>query len=249
MGRHRAAQHRRGLTREALRGTARSMRWPPLGVAALLCVVIVGFRHGGPAAGPLQAVAILLAVGAGFILDDPAVEVLAPSPTPLSRRRSLRLLLVVPPVTLLWASLTRWQGTEGIEETLALMLQFAGLVGLSLAVAGLAGRTSWLPGRGGVAAPPALLVLVFLSGSIPRRWRPLPFGDVPGGWAQIHLRWACAAAVATLVLLFSSRDPAAGSLRRTFDRRSGAGAAATSSASGWRAGPGGATRTTARRRP
>jgi hypothetical protein len=168
----------------------------------------------------MEAVAILLAGGTGFILDDPAAEILAASPSPLSRRRSLRLLLVVPPLTLLWGLLLWSQGSEAIQEVLALALQFAGLVGLSLAAAGVAGRTSWLPGRGGLAAPPAILVLVFLSAAIPRQWRPLPLGDVPGGWTQIYIRWATAAAVGTLALMMASRDLATGSLLRWSGRRS-----------------------------
>jgi hypothetical protein len=168
----------------------------------------------------MQAAAILLAGGAGFTLDDPAAEILAASPAPLSRRRSLRLLVVVPPVTVLWGLLLGWQGTEGREESVALMLLFAGLMGLSLAVSGVAGRTSWMPGRGGIAVPPAIFVLVFLSSAVPRQWRPLPFGDVPGGWTQINIRWAAAAAVGTLVLFMSSRDPAARSLLRPFRRTS-----------------------------
>jgi hypothetical protein len=218
-----SARRPRGIIREALPAVARSIRWLPLGIAVLLSGSIVALRSGEPAAGPMQAVALLLACGAGFALDDPAAEVLAASPTPLSRRRSLRLLLVLPPLTLFWVLLLRWQETEGSEETMALMLVFAGLVGLSLAIAGVAGRTSWLPSGGGVAVSPAILFLMFLSSAIPRRWRPLPLGDVPGGWAQIYIRWAGAAAVATLALLMSSRDPAARRLRRTFDRRSGPG--------------------------
>jgi hypothetical protein len=225
------ARRRRG-TREAFPAIARSITWGPLGVAAVLSMSIVALRHGEPAAGPMQAAAILLASGAGFTLDDPAAEVLAPSPTPLSRRRSLRLFLVVPPLTLLWGLLLKWQQTDGGEEALALMLVFGGLVGLSLAITGVAGRTSWLPSRGGVAGPPAILVLMFLSAAVPRRWRPLPLGDVPGGWTQIYIRWACAAAAATIVLLMSSRDPAARILRRTFDRRSQETPASTAPGSG-----------------
>jgi hypothetical protein len=208
------------VTREALTPVARSIRWAPLAIAAFLSVLIVLLRHGEPAAGPMQAAGALLAAGAGYVLDDPAAEILAVSPTPLARRRSLRLLMVVPAVTLLWGLLLRWQGTEGNEETVALMLLFAGLMGLGLAVSAVAGRTSWTPGRGGVAAAPGILLLVFLSSAIPRRWRPLPFGDVPGGWTQIYIRWAAAAAMGTLVLLVSSRDPAARSLLRSFGRRS-----------------------------
>jgi hypothetical protein len=217
---HAPGKRPRRVTRDALTAVALSIRWAPLGIAAFLSVLIVVVRHGEPAAGPMEAVAVLLAGGAGFVLDDPAAEILAASPTPLSRRRSLRLRLVVPPVTLVSGLLMGWQGTEGNEETLALMLLVAGLVGLSLAVSGVAGRTSWAPGRGGIAAPIAIFVLVFLSAAVPRRWRPLPFGDVPGGWTQISIRWAAAAAVGTLVLLMSSRDPAARNLLPSFGRRS-----------------------------
>ncbi len=216
------------VAREALPAVARSSRWAPLSVSALLAVVLVALRHDQQAAGPMQTAAILLAGGAGFALDDPATETLAASPTPLLLRRSLRLLVMVPPVMVLWGLLLRWQGTEGSAESVALTILFAGLMGLSLAVAGVAGRTTWLPGRGGLAAPPAILVMVFLSGAIPRRWRPLPLGDVPGGWTQIYIRWAAAAAVGTLVLLMSSSDPA-GSVRRRLDRWS---RAATASGSG-----------------
>lgn len=222
MNPHPPTRRPRGITREALPAIARSIRWQPLGVAALLSVSIVALRRGEDTAGPMQAVAILLACGAGFALDDPAAEVLAASPTPLSRRRSLRLLLVLPPLTLLWGLLLSWRKTDGSEETLALMFLFAGLVGVSLAIAGVAGRTSWLPSGGGLAGPPTILFLMFLSSAIPRRWRPLPLGDVPGGWTQIYIRWAAAAVVATLVLVMSSRDPAAGSLWRSFGRRFGA---------------------------
>jgi hypothetical protein len=221
MGSHAPGKRPRRVTRQALTAVARSIRWLPLGTASLLSVLIVLVRSGEPAAGPMEAVAILLAGGTGFILDDPAAEILAASPTPLSGRRSLRFLLVVPPLTLLWGFLLWWQGSEGIEETLGLGLLFGGLVGLSLAAAGVAGRTSWLPSRGGLAAPPTILVLVFLSDAIPRQWRPLPFGDVPGGWTQIYIRWAAAAAVGALALMMSSRDPAGGSLLRSSARRSG----------------------------
>ena len=116
---------------------------------------------------------------------------------------------MVPPVLLLWCLLLAWQGTEDNQETWALLFVFAGLLMLSLAVAGVVGRTSWARGRGGIAAAPAILFLVLLSSAIPTEWRPLPFGDVPGGWTQIYLRWAAAAGVGAVVLLASSRDPAA----------------------------------------
>jgi hypothetical protein len=89
---------------------------------------------------------------------------------------------------------------------------FAGLLGLSLSLAGVAERRS-TTGRGGIVATPGLMILLVASSLVPHRWRPLPMGDVPGGWTQIYLRWGAAAAIGVLVLLWSSRDRAHGSLR------------------------------------
>ncbi len=197
----------RVVAAQLLPAVARSISWAPLALAAVVATLVVAWRHGHSAAVPLQFVAILLSSGVGFALDDPAAETLAASPASLLRRRSLRLLLVVPPVALLWTLLMWWQGTEGAEETWALMFLFAGLVGLALGVAGIAGRGS-PRGLGGIVVPPTLFFLLILSSAIPREWRPLPLGDVPGGWTQIYIRWAAAAVLGTVVFLASSRDPA-----------------------------------------
>ncbi|MDQ4059433.1 MAG: hypothetical protein M3124_09960 [Actinomycetota bacterium] len=190
----------------------RSIPWVPLATAALVSTLVVGWRHGHAAAVPLQLVAILLSSAAGFALDDPAAETLAASPTSLLRRRLLRLLLVGPPVAVVWGLLLWWQGTDGAEETWALMLLFAGLLGLSMGVSGIAGRRS-AKGSGGIVVPPAIFVLLILSTVIPREWRPLPLGDVPGGWDQIYLRWGAAAVLGTIAFLTSSRDPATRAIR------------------------------------
>jgi len=209
----------RQVAPEAIPAVARSMPWIPLAAAALVSTLVIAWQHGRAAAVPLQVVAILLSSAAGFALDDPATEILAASPTPLVRRRLLRLLLVVPVVVVAWGLLLSWQGTDGAEETWALMLLFAGLLGLSLGVAGIAGRRS-ARGSGGIAVPPAIFVLVILSSAIPRQWRPLPLGDVPGGWEQIYLRWGTAAILGTVAFLVSSRDPAARAIRISFRKRS-----------------------------
>jgi hypothetical protein len=45
-----------------------------------------------------------------------------------------------------------------------------------------------------------------LSTVLTPRWRPLPLGDIPGGWSPIYLRWTSACVVGLLVFLVSSRD-------------------------------------------
>lgn len=191
---------------QAVRYAARSTTWFPLMLAGLISTLVVAARHGHEAAVPLQAVAIALASGAGFALDDPSFEILAASPTPLLRRRLLRVLVVVPPTVLLWLLLLRWQGTAGNEETWAVVAMFAGLVGLSLGIAGVASRRS-SRGLGGIAVAPTLFVTLMLSTTLPPRLRPFPMGDIPGGWPQIYLRWTAAAVIGLLAFLVSSRDP------------------------------------------
>ena len=73
------------------------------------------------------------------------------------------------------------------EETWALAAMFAGLVGLTLGVAGAAGRRSG--GRGGPVVAPIILFALILSSALPAEWRPMPMGDVPGGWPAIYIRW------------------------------------------------------------
>lgn len=213
-GRDRTEALASGLRRiapKAVQAVARSIPWIPVAAAALVSTLVIAWQHGRTAAVPLQVVAILLASAAGFALDDPAAEILAASPTPLASRRLLRLLLVVPLIVVIWGLLLWWQGTDGAEETWALILLFAGLLGLSLGGAGIAGRHS-PRGTGGIAVPPVIFVLLILSSAIPREWRPLPLGDVPGGWEQIYIRWGAAAILGAAAFRASSRDPAARSI-------------------------------------
>jgi hypothetical protein len=189
---------------DAFRYTVRSIPWLPPVLAALLATLIVVMRHGHGAALPLQAISIALASGAGYALDDAAFEIFATSPHSLLRRRLERLAVVGPPVVLLWVVLLAWQGTAGSEETWALIAMFAGLLGLSVGIAGAASRRS--RGHGGIAVAPTLFVALVLSTVLTPRWRPLPLGDIPGGWSPIYLRWTSACVVGLLVFLLSSRD-------------------------------------------
>jgi hypothetical protein len=147
----------------------------------------------------------LLAAAAGFAFDDPSHETLAASPSSLIRRRLGRLGIVIPAVSVLWIALVS-QGVSGRQETLTLAAMFAGLVGLTLGIAGVAAHRTG--GRAGAVAAPVLLLALIVSAVFPPRWRPLPLGDVPGGWPALQARWSTAAVIGTLVLLTSCRDPA-----------------------------------------
>jgi len=147
----------------------------------------------------------LLAAAAGFAFDDSSYETLAASPSSLIRRRLGRLIVVIPPTIILWATLVS-QGVNGPQETLTLVAMFAGLVGLTLGIAGVTSlRTG---GRGGTVTAPVLLLALIVSAVFSPLWRPLPLGNVPGGWPALQTRWSTAAVIGTLVLLVSSREPA-----------------------------------------
>ena len=188
-------------TAAGLRYTVMTIPWHPMIVAAMVGAAVVIAGH----ARLVMIPSTLLAAAAGFAFDDPSHEILAASPASLIRRRLSRLAIVMPPTIILWATLVS-QGVTGRQETLTLAAMFTGLMGLTLGIAGVAAHRTG--GQGGAVAAPVLLLILVVSAIFPPRWRPLPLGDVPGGWPAIQARWSTAALIGTLVLLVSSRDPA-----------------------------------------
>lgn len=195
------------LSGDGLRSTARAIPWLPSVAATCVASAVVVAHLADDAAFPLQIAAVLLASGLGYALDDPAFEVLGASATSLWRRRMHRLIVALPPTVVVFASLLAWHGTIGPEETLGLATMFGGLVGMALGIAGVAARRSGR-GLGGIAVAPTLFVALILSTMVTPRWRPLPIGDIPGGWLPIYLRWSAAAVIGLVVLTISSRDRA-----------------------------------------
>lgn len=186
---------------------ARAMRWSPLGIAGAVATAVAITQRNASAAKPLEAISIVLASALGYLFDDPAADTLDASPRSLLRRRLDRVGCALIPTASLWTALVWIQRPADSNELSALTAMFAGLVGLSLGAAGVACRR--LPaGRGGLYVGPALLALVIVSTTFPPRWRPLPLGDVPGGWTAIELRWTIAALVGSVLCLWSSRDRA-----------------------------------------
>jgi hypothetical protein len=123
--------------------------------------------------------------------------------------------VISPPVAVVWATSLLSKGRKARCETWALLAMCTGLASLNVAIAGVIGRKR---NAGGRWVAPILLALLFLSTAFPPRWRPLPIGDVPGGWAPIYLRWSTAAAGGVLLFLWSSRDPAGTALRHRASR-------------------------------
>lgn len=206
------------MTRAEFRYNFMAIPWQAPLIAAAVSTVLVVVRAGQSAVFPLQAGAILLAGAAGFAFDDTSFELLAASPTALWRRRVGRLAVIVPPTVMLWALLVAFLGTESDAETLTLIAMFAGLLGMGLGISAVAGRRT--RGRGGAVAAPAILLAPIVSSVFPAAYRPLPLGDVPGGWAALQTRWTAVAVVGVLTLLASSKDaiPTKGDLRKRRQR-------------------------------
>jgi hypothetical protein len=192
--------------------TVRAVAWQPPLLASVVATVAVAAGPGQGTVLPLQLAAVVLGASAAFAFDDPAFELVAALPSTLAARRSLRLLLLTGTVGAVWGILLAWRHPAEPQELWTLLAMFAGLFGLSIGISGAAGRRT--RGRGAAVAGPTLLLALIASSVVTPRWRPLPLGDVPGGWAALQLRWSSAAVLGAGILSVSSRDALARPHRR-----------------------------------
>jgi fluoroquinolone transport system permease protein len=185
---------------------ARTLRLASLPVVMVLALGLVELRPGEPGleVWALRGGALLLALWAGFALDDPAEATVAPVPFPPLARRALRVILAVGTLTACWALLlTRTGGTPPVG---GVTLEGAALIAVALASAAIASRVTG-DHLGGLAAGPVLLGLTLGATRLPRRLALLVAPDDPR-WVDAHRRWATLLAVALGVLLAASLDPA-----------------------------------------
>jgi hypothetical protein len=225
---------------ELVRPTARSMRWLPLIGSGLVGAVIVFLQtrqscalEGGGSCVDLgtrismvRMAAVLLAVGAGFVLDDPTEDSTAHLPVSLLLRRAVRIGFVLPLLAAFWV-LSMWLAARTLDDPGSfpngdVMLEAAALAAVALALA--AATAPFVPERlGGVAAGPALLGLVvgalFLPSDI-SIWVQEPALD---RWNGAHEAWGWVLLGAVAVLAFASRDPWRPGLRPRLARRRGLG--------------------------
>jgi hypothetical protein len=218
---------RGGRVRQALLllgPTARTIRWPAVvaGAAAAQLALWTGRGELSSAEGisltPLRIAAVVLCLGAGFIIDDEAGATVEPVVVSLAVRRGLRLLLAVPVLALGWAA------TLGVASMLAAwgpraeppVLHSLPVAGLTLeaaalllvALAGGAAAVRWVGhARAGVAAGPVLLGFVMAMLSI-ERWWPLFASASEHDWMVAHVRWAGILAASAILFAWLALDPA-----------------------------------------
>lgn len=185
------------------RPTVRLASWRALPFAGAVAVAMVQFD--APHVIELRLAAIALCIGAAFVLDDPAAQSLAASPTPLLFRRLLRTTLLLPLVGGLWA-IVLWRAGESYAS--ALTLELAAMLAVTLAAAAAATARA-ADGRGGLAAAPALLIMLSTALlALPAAWTLFAGGPADPAWDASHVRWALVLAVAVAAFLAASRDPA-----------------------------------------
>lgn len=192
-----------------LAGLARGLlRWQPAAGAVVLGMAVVlraPDQIWKEAVWSLRVMALLLALGAVFALDDAAADVVAAVPLPLSWRTGLRVA-----AALLW-TLPGWTSALLVagpylsgEWVLWSTLELAALLACGLALA------AFLAGRGvaepGVLAAPGLAVcwLGLYAQPAPLALFTLREQD----WLAAHLRWAVVLGLAAAALAALSRDPA-----------------------------------------
>lgn len=163
----------------------------------------------------LRVAAVCGALGAGFLLDDPAARSTATMPTPRPVRHAARAGVILPAVAVWWAlvlGVTVAGAEEGIGATLPIggvTAEAAALGAVALMVAAVRLRGSRAAGvraDGGVAAFPALLVLVMAATVLPRGLALFVSPDSPE-WTGAHGRWVVLLAVALAGSFWASVEP------------------------------------------
>jgi hypothetical protein len=180
-----------------LRPTAHAIRWYPLTVGAALGLAIVLIPEAlttklsdANLVDLIRISAACTALGAAFLLDDPATRSTPTVPTPRLARNLVRVAVAAPAIALWWgALLTLAQAmTDRPHAThlpaAALTLEAATLATTALALAA-AARRHTADGNTGVIAAPTLVVLAAATRFLPRKValtttpRGPPLGGIP----------------------------------------------------------------------
>jgi hypothetical protein len=218
----------------------RATRWRPVAAGALSGLGLVVAMTVAPVplevnttATVLRLAALLGAVGAAFLLDDPSEITTVVTPVSRRLRIMLRPLAAATAAVLWWAGCLVILRADVEPEVWALVpvtglsLEAAVLAVVGTALAAIRARRPPHDG-GGVLAAPALVALVTIGQALPGRLGLFPMPNDPR-WDQAHLIWTGLLPLAIGVLIWAGRDllgPTSGfvTLRRS---TAGAGRGAT----------------------
>ena len=155
----------------------------------------------------LRVGALLLCMGAAFVLDDVSEETIGHVPTPLLMRRTLRILLLLPLLGSAWAAMLYIAGDVARDDggpmpAGDLTLEAATLLAVAFCAATVGGRFT-ADRLGGIAAAPIVLVLVAVATFLPERQKMILGSPSFARWEDAHEWWrvVLVAAVVGFVLL------------------------------------------------
>jgi hypothetical protein len=199
----------------------RALRWQPMVASWVLSAALLGWRvnhvHNAAAAVTLlRVVAVLLTLGALFVLDDEAHSIAAAAAVSLAVRTTARVAVAAVGCAAAWIpALALTEARTGVRVPAAISVEIAALLVCGLAVAAVAQRFFDLP-EPGLAAGPAAVGLILGLLLLPEQFA---FVTPPGdGWPAAHVRWAGLLAIGALAVVASMRDPASRPLRARFLR-------------------------------
>lgn len=202
----RTGQGSGGTVRAPLWPTARAAAWVPFGAASATAVALMAEARMAlpdmPASGlllRLTIAAVVLGGGAVFALDDAAAVVLAASPTPLWRRRAVRVAALFAAWVVSWGAVLAVAGTApGGLAPAGLTLQAVGWLVVAVVIA---------LAFGPVATAPGLLAAAVVALRLPEGWALVVPPGTPA-WIDVRLRWYAVVALGVAGFAFLSRDPA-----------------------------------------
>ena len=198
---------------ELVRGghLVRSLRLAPFVTSAAAVAAFLAARRGDThdVIADLRVLALLLALGSGYVLDDGAAVTLQASPYSLARRLWLRIGFAAAVVAPLWTTmLAHYLPSVPAGDRWALGLGLT--VELAAALTVIWAVATWGRRHGfehpGIITTPALLTSLLLTASIPQA--PMLVGYGPQ-WTPAHLRWSAILISATCLLVAAMSDPAA----------------------------------------
>ncbi len=209
-----------------VRPTVRAVNWLPLVIgaglgAALLLVpeALTTKLTEAHLTTLARLAAACAAVGAAFVLDDPATRTIPTVPTARLVRNAVRVVPVAAALAVWWLLLLRLATAAAHHPTVThlpgggLSVEAATMAGVALALAAAVQRRS-TDGNYGLLAAPGLLAFVALAWVLPRRVALVVGPDDPR-WAVAHQRWTVGLVVALAVFVWAGREPVSRSVGRT----------------------------------
>ena len=201
-------------TLQLVRPTAKAMPWRPVIWAAVLAIVYVWKEAPGAYIDyrvlVLRVAALLVCMGAAFVLDDATEDTISHLPSPLLLRRALRVALLLPLVAATWFLLVYLAGDVaprdgGPMPVGDITLEAATLLATALAAACIGARVT-SDRLGGVAAAPILLAVIAVALFLPGNYKLIVSVGDPR-WANVHDTWRMALTVAVVVFVYVNRSP------------------------------------------